>query len=100
MISYLCEKIFSIKNTSLYCNNNEGEFKREYVNKYYKIKKENVIYVNNNSEKTSCLITIRKNYPNIPDEKIIMIDDTTDILSDIMEKTNFSTAHVSSFLDI
>ena len=41
-------------------NNNEGEFKREYVNKYYKIKKENVIYVNDNSEKTACLINIRK----------------------------------------
>ncbi len=81
-------------------NNNEGEFKRQYVNKYYNIKKENVIYVNDNSEKTKEIIKIKRKYPNINDEHIIMIDDTTDILSDIMEKTNFSTAHISSFLDI
>ena len=80
--------------------NKEGEFKREYVNKYYNIKKENVIYVNDNSEKTTEIIKIKEKYPNILDEQIIMIDDTTDILSDIMEKTNFSTAHISSFLDI
>ena len=29
-----------------------------------------------------------------------MIDDTVDILNEIMEKTDFSTAHISSFLDI
>ena len=81
-------------------NNNEGEFKKEYVNKYYNIKKENVIYVKENSEKTTEIIKIKEKYPNILDEQIIMIDDTTDILSDIMEKTNFSTAHISSFLDI
>ena len=81
-------------------NNNEGEFKREYVNKYYNIKKENVIYVSDNSEKTTEIIKIKEKYPNILDEQIIMIDDTTDILSDIMEHTNFSTAHISSFLDI
>ena len=81
-------------------NNNEGEFKREYVNKYYNIKKENVIYVKDNSEKTIEIIKIKEKYPDIKDEQIIMIDDTTDILSDIMEKTNFSTAHISSFLDI
>lgn len=81
-------------------NNNEGEFKREYVNKYYNIKKENVIYVSDNSEKTTEIIKIKEKYPNILDEQIIMIDDTTDILSDIMEHTKFSTAHISSFLDI
>ncbi len=81
-------------------NNNEGEFKREYVNKYYNIKKENVIYVKDNSEKTTEIIKIKEKYPHKLDEQIIMIDDTTDILSDIMEKTSFSTAHISSFLDI
>ena len=61
-------------------NNNEGEFKREYVNKYYNIKKENLIYVKDNSEKTDAIINIKALNPNTPDEKIIMIDDTTDIL--------------------
>ena len=86
--------------TTVLDNNNEGEFKKEYVNKYYNIKKENVIYVKDNIEKTTAIIKIKEKYPSVSDEQIIMIDDTTDILSDIMEHTNFSTAHISSFLDI
>ena len=38
--------------------------------------------------------------PNVPDEKIILIDDTAEILCDVQDNTNYSTAHVSSFLDI
>ena len=86
--------------TTVLDTSNEGEFKKEYVNKYYNIKKENVIYVKNNAEKTPTIIKIKEKYPKLLDEQIIMIDDTTDILSDIMEHTNFSTAHISSFLDI
>ena len=86
--------------TTVLDTSNEGEFKKEYVNKYYNIKKENVIYVKNNAEKTTTIIKIKEKYPKLLDEQIIMIDDTTDILSDIMEHTNFSTAHISSFLDI
>ena len=39
-------------------------------------------------------------HKDIPDEKIIMIDDTPEILCDIQDNTNYSTAHISSFLDI
>ena len=80
--------------------NNEGEFKREYVNKYYNILNENVYFVDKNRDKTKILFKIKDKYPNIEDRKLVMIDDTVDILNDIMEKTNFSTAHISSFLDI
>ena len=86
--------------TTVLDTSKEGEFKKEYVNKYYNIKKENVIYVKNNTEKTPTIIKIKEKYPKLLDEQIIMIDDTTDILSNIMEHTNFSTAHISSFLDI
>ena len=86
--------------TTVLDTSNEDEFKKEYVNKYYNIKKENVIYVKNNTEKTPTIIKIKEKYPKLLDEQIIMIDDTTDILSNIMEHTNFSTAHISSFLDI
>lgn len=81
-------------------NCNEGEFKREYVNKYYNIPRENVFYVNANSEKRKKLIEIKEKYKELEDYKIVMIDDTVDILNDIMENTNFSTAHISTFLDI
>lgn len=80
--------------------NKEGEYKKEYVEKYYGILPQNVYYVDRNNDKTSKLIEIRKNHPEVDDSKIIMIDDTPDILTDVQLKTDYSTAHISSFLDI
>ena len=80
--------------------NKEGEYKKEYVEKYYSILPENVYFVDRNNDKTSKLVEIRKNHPEVDDRHIIMIDDTPDILTDIQLKTDFSTAHISSFLDI
>ena len=77
----------------------EGEYKKEYLTKYYKIKKENIYFVNNNKKKDA-LIEIRNKHKDIKDENIIMIDDTPSVLSDIQDKTPYSTAHISSFLDI
>ncbi len=81
-------------------SNNEREFKRDFVNKYYGILKENVYYVNKNRDKTSVLLKIKEKYPQLNSKNLVMIDDTVDILNEIMEKTDFSTAHISSFLDI
>lgn len=79
---------------------NEIEFKKNYVENYYNIPKGNVYCVEHNSHKTEELKKIKEKYPNIKDYKLVMIDDTVDILTEIMENTNFSTAHISSFLDI
>ena len=79
---------------------NEWEFKKEFAYKYYNIPKENVFYVKKDSEKKEKILEIKKKYPELEDYKIVMIDDTTKILTDIMENTKFSTAHISSFLDI
>ena len=79
---------------------NEFEFKKEYLNKYYNIIKENIFFVKNDFDKKDKLKLIKEKYQNLEDYKIVMIDDTVSILSDIMENTNFSTSHISSFLDI
>lgn len=79
---------------------NETNQKKIYANKYYGIYKENVIGVKNDSDKVNELINIKKQFKETNDENIIMIDDTVEILNDVMEKTNFSTAHISSFLDM
>ena len=81
-------------------SNNEGEFKKEFASRYYNIPKDNVYCVKDNSKKIMELIKIKNKYPDLEDYKIVMIDDTVSILNDVMEKTKFSTAHVSSFLDI
>ena len=77
---------------------NEYEYKKDFLNKYYNIKKENVYSVKDNMDKLGIMIEIKNHYPDLDDEKMIMIDDTVEILTDIMEKTDFSTAHISSFL--
>lgn len=79
---------------------NECEFKKEFSKKYYNIPEENVYCVKSNKNKIEKLKEIKNKYPEVEDYKIIMIDDTVEILNDIMENTNFSTAHISSFLDI
>ena len=81
-------------------NENEKKFKVEFANKYYNILKENVYCVKNNSEKKEILLEIKEKYPNVDNHNIVMIDDTVNVLTDIMENTDFSTIHISSFLDI
>lgn len=81
-------------------NSNEIEFKKEFVNKYYNIPKENVFGTLKDSEKLNKLKEIKLKYPNLEDKKIIMIEDSVSILNEIMEKTGFSTAHISTFFNI
>ena len=80
--------------------NKEGIYKKEYVEKYYNIKPNNVYYVDRNTSKIDNLNEIKNMHPEIEDYQLIMIDDTPDVLTEIQNNTNYSTAHVSSFLDI
>lgn len=80
--------------------NKEGEYKKEYVNKYYGISPENVYFVDRSNNKMDALNEIRSKYPEIEDYQLIMIDDTPDVLTDVQLKSKYSTAHISSFLDI
>lgn len=80
--------------------NKEGSYKKDFVRKYYDINPNNVYFVDRNNDKASKLFEIKKNHPEIENYQLIMIDDTPDILTDIQETTDFSTAHISSFLDI
>lgn len=84
--------------TKAFCKNEE-EDKRIFVNKFYCIPKEHVYVVRNNRDKTKAILEIKNKYPELSKHKIVMIEDTVEILTDIMEKTGFSTVHISSFLD-
>ena len=78
----------------------EDNMKYEFLTKNYNIKKENIYCVREDNLKKEALKEIKKKYPNLEDKKIIMIDDSVSVLTDIMNNTNFSTVHVSSFFDI
>ena len=78
----------------------EIEFKKIYLNKYYNIKIDNIYYVKDDFEKKEKMKLIKDMYQELDNHKMIMIDDSVTVLSDIMDNTPFSTAHISSFLDI
>ena len=81
-------------------NDNEGIFKKEFVNKYYGIPQENVYYVEKDTDKKTKLMEIKNKNKEIEDFRIVMIDDSVSVLNDVMDNTSFSTVHISSFLDI
>ena len=78
----------------------EGKYKKAFAHKYYHIPLENIYIIDRNLEKTEALIEIKKKYPELDDKYLIMIDDTVKNLNEIMENTNFSTAHISTLLDM
>lgn len=78
----------------------EGNNKIEYLEKYYNIKKENVYYVPSNNDKLEVLLKIKEKYPEISPRNIVLIDDTVEILNDVMNNSEFITAHISSFIDL
>lgn len=80
-------------------NEKESEYKELFLTKYYNIKKDHIYYVDSNNAKVGVLLKIKEKYPDIEDYKIAMIEDSVDVLNDVMDKTNFSTIHISSFID-
>ena len=80
-------------------NDNETEDKRNFVNAYYGIPRDHVYSVKNNTDKTAILKEIKSFYPDLPDYKLAIVDDTVEILTHVMNNTGFSTIHISSFLD-
>lgn len=81
-------------------NNNEGNFKKEFVNKYYNIPQENVYFVEKDIDKKTKLNEIKMINKEIEADRIVMVEDSVNVLNDIMDNTNFSTVHISSFLDM
>lgn len=79
-------------------NKEEYLDKIEFLNKYYHILKEHIYSTYSKEDKLNKLNEIKKNYPNIDDKYIVMIDDDVDVLNNIMDNSNYSTVHISSFL--
>ena len=59
----------------------------------------NIYFVQENKDKVNVLSKIKELHPEVEDYKLAMVEDTVEILDDIMAKTKFSTIHISSFLD-
>ena len=81
-------------------NRHEVEHKKEYASKYYGIPLDNIYLVERNYSKIDALNDIKKRNKGIKDSQIVMIDDTDSVLTEVEKNTKYSTAHISTFLDL
>ena len=79
-------------------NDTEKKQKIEFLEKNYGIKKENIFEVYKNEEKLEVIKKIKEEYPLLDAKYFVMIEDSVEVLNYIMENSEFSTVHVSSFL--
>lgn len=79
---------------------NEINHKVDFLMRNYGIYKDHIYTVLADEDKKFKLEEISLKYPNVDSHNIVMVDDTHTVLSDIMNNTSFSTAHISTFLDI
>ncbi|MBR3280791.1 MAG: hypothetical protein IKI57_02935 [Clostridia bacterium] len=79
---------------------NEDESKVYYCSTYYPIPRDHIFFVRSDKEKVEVFKKIIAMFPNVPNHKKIMIEDTVSILNDIKEQTGCATVHISSFLDL
>ena len=80
---------------------NDEEFNQKiaFLTKHYQIIPSHIKKVINDEDKLQAMIEIKKDYPNLEDKSLVMIDDTINVLNNIMDNSHFSTVHISSFLD-
>ena len=89
----LCRSVHSEQNAIISCKRTDMIGSTLYL---VGINKRNGEYISDNYPCTLC----KRMIINAGIEKIVMRDDTVDVLNSVMDNTKFSTAHISSFLDI
>ncbi len=80
-------------------NEEEKKQKELFLERNYGIKPEHVYVVNKNEEKLNVIKKIQQLMPDLEDKYFVIIDDTIDVLNDVMDHSNYSTVHISSFLE-
>ena len=77
--------------------------KTSFIRRFYNIPEENILFVDSKDKKLFAMeatqLQKRMQGFKIPEEKFIMVDDSVKVLTHIQENSNFSTCHVSSFLE-
>ena len=68
------------------------------VKPFKTIKEENCYMVFKDRDKLLLLEEIKEKYPDLDDHQIVFIEDTVDNLSYVMDNSNYSTVHISSFM--
>lgn len=84
------------------CCPKEIGYKKKFIQKYYpEIPIENFRYVYHQYDKVHILKEVHEDfYPDLDAQFIVMIDDTASVLTSIQNKSNYTTIHISSFVDL
>lgn len=81
-------------------NKNFKKQKYDFVYNNYGIKPNHVFFVDNNEDKLLILEKIHSvYYPHLPKRSICMVDDSTTVLNHIYDNSNYTTIHISSFIN-
>ena len=76
----------------------ESEAKERFLIKNFNIKLDNIYFVRENEWKVEILKEIQKR-TKVEDELLLMIDDSTEVLYNVLTNTNYSNLHVSYFIE-
>lgn len=79
----------------------EYSYKQDFIKAFYTIDPANVLRAQSNPGKLDVIRTVLQftGKQDIAPEKIIMIDDNQSVLTYIQENSDYTTVHISSFLD-
>lgn len=76
----------------------EPEAKRKFLLENFNLKPDHIYFVKENNEKLDILRKIQ-NLTKVEDELILLIEDSTDVLYNVLINTNYSNMHVSYFME-
>lgn len=89
------DKVFICSRAAL---KGELEAKRKFLLENFNLKPDHIYFVKENNEKLDILRKIQ-NLTKVEDELILLVEDSTDVLYNVLINTNYSNMHVSYFME-
>lgn len=88
------DKVFICSRAAL---KGEPEAKKKFLLKNFNLRPDHIYFVEDNSAKIDVLKKIQ-NLTKVEDELLLLIEDSTDVLYNVLVNTNYSNMHVSYFI--
>lgn len=89
------DKVFICSRAAL---KGEPEAKRKFLLEDFNLKPDHIYFVKENNEKLDILRKIQ-NLTKVEDELILLVEDSTDVLYNVLINTNYSNMHISYFIE-
>lgn len=89
------DKVFVCSRVTL---GGEAEAKKKFLIKNFNIRPDNIYFVKENKGKVEVLKEIQER-TKVEDELLLMVEDSAEVLYDVLTNTNYSNLHVSYFIE-